>query len=229
MKQKIFLALNILLLAGLFACTWVYTHINGRLVMKGVTAGSFVLLGLTNLAYGLTTRPRRMAFPLTLAAGLTLAMLGDLLLGESFALGAGLFAAGHVLYTAAMYLRQRFRPLDAVMTLVMLGIALGVLHLTPGLTFADPALGVICHAYAVVISLMAGKAVSAFLRERTIVTGLMSLGSLLFYFSDVMLLLAWFAGAGGWAGTVCLWTYFPGQGLLAHAGYWFVRHNAQQP
>ena len=222
MKRKFFLALNILLLAGLLACIWIYTHVNGRLVMKGVTAGCFVLLGLTNLAYGLLSRPRRIAFPLTLAAGLTLAMLGDLLLGESFALGAGLFAAGHVLYAAAMYLRQRFRLLDAAMTLVMLGMALGVLHLTPGLTFADPALGVICHAYAVVISLMAGKAVSAFLRERTIVTGLMALGSLLFYFSDVMLLLAWFAGAGGWAGTACLWTYFPGQGLLAHAGYWLV-------
>lgn len=223
MKKRLFLEVNLLVLAGLLTCTWIYTHVNGRLVMKGVTAGCFVLLGLTNLAYGLLSRPRRIAFPLTLAAGLTLAMLGDLLLGESFALGAGLFAAGHVLYAAAMYLRQRFRPLDAAMTLVMLGMALGVLHLTPGLTFADPALGVICHAYAVIISLMAGKAVSAFLREQTIVTGLMALGSLLFYFSDVMLLLAWFAGAGGWADTACLWTYFPGQGLLAHAGYWQVR------
>lgn len=229
MEKKIFLGCNLLVLTGLAACTWIYTNITGSLRMKGITAGCFVLLGLTNLVYALFCRPRRIAFPLTLCAGLTLAMLGDILLGKSFILGAGLFAGGHILYAAAMYIRQRYAPLDLGMTGVMLLIALGILAFTPGLRLTDPALRTVCYAYALIISGMAGKAVSCFLRERTVVTGLLALGSVLFYFSDVMLLLAWFAGAGGWAGTVCLWTYFPGQGLLAHAGYWFVRHNAQQP
>ena len=105
------------------------------------------------------------------------------------------------------------------MTLVMFLIALAILTFTPGLTFSDPAMRIVCYVYAVIISGMAGKAVSGFLRERTLVNGLLALGSVLFYFSDVMLLLAWFTGAGSWADTACLFTYFPGQGILAHAGY----------
>ena len=225
MKHKLFLCLNDLLLAALAACTWIYTNITGSLRMKGITAGCFVLLGLVNLVYALCSRPRRISFPLVMCAGLTMAMLGDLLLDRNFVLGAGLFALGHVLYTAAMYIRQRYAPLDLEMTGVMLLIALGILAFTPGLRLTDPALRTVCYVYALIISCMAGKAVSGFLRERTVVTGLLALGSVLFYFSDVMLLLAWFAGAGGWADTACLWTYFPGQGVLAHAGYWYVRRT----
>lgn len=230
MKTKIFTGLNILLLILLAGCTWVYDNINGSLMMKGTTAGCFALLALVNLLHALCVRPRRLAFPLTLSLGLILAMLGDILLGRSFLLGAGLFAAGHVLYAGAMYLRQRFSLLDALMMGVMLLIALAILTFTPGLSFSDPAMGAVCHVYAVIISVMAGKAVSGFLRERSLLTGLLALGSVMFYISDVMLLLAWFASAGSWADTACLWTYFPGQGILAHAIYHHVRttpHNTQ--
>ena len=83
MQKKIFLGCNLLVLTGLAACTWIYTNITGSLRMKGITAGCFVLLGLVNLVYALFCRPRRIAFPLTLCAGLTLAMLGDILLGKA--------------------------------------------------------------------------------------------------------------------------------------------------
>ena len=53
-----------------------------------------------------------------------------------------------------------------------------------------------------------------------------ALGSVLFFFSDVMLVLSWFAGAGRWADVWCLCTYFPGQGLLAHAVYHHVQEKA---
>ena len=219
MKKKVFLALNIILLCVLAVCIYIYDNINGRLVMKGTTASCFAVLGLVNLVYAVCSRPRKLAFPVCLSVGLILAMMGDILLGRSFIVGAGLFAAGHVMYAAAMYTRQRFAWLDAVMTLVMFLIALAILTFTPGLTFSDPTMRIVCYVYAVIISGMAGKAVSGFLRERTLVNGLLALGSVLFYFSDVMLLLAWFTGAGSWADTACLFTYFPGQGILAHTGY----------
>ena len=226
MKKKIFLGCNLLVLAGLAACTWIYTNITGSLRMKGITAGCFVLLGLVNIVYALCTRPRRIAFPLTMCAGLTMAMLGDLLLDRNFVLGAGLFALGHVSYAAAMYIRRKLSRLDAVMTGAMLLVAVCVLTFTPNLSFTDPILQAVCCVYALIISCMAGKAVSGFLRERTLTGGLLALGSVLFYLSDVMLLLSWFAGVGRWADAVCLWTYFSGQGLLAHAVYHHVRNTA---
>lgn len=227
MSKRLFTALNVLLLAALAGCTFVYDTINGSLMMKGVTAGCFALLGLVNLAFALCTKPRQLRFPLCMAAGLVLAMLGDILLGRHFILGAGLFAAGHMLYAAAMYLRQRFRPLDAVMTAVMLLIALLILTFTPNLSFSSNVMRYVCYVYAVVISCMAGKALSGFLRERSTVAGLLALGSVMFYFSDVMLLLAWFAGAGDWSDTLCLYSYFPGQGVLAHAVFQQVRRSTR--
>lgn len=222
MTKRLFLILNILLLTALAVCVYVYDNHIGGVAMKGTTAGCFAALGLVNLAGALWTDPRKLAFPLMLAIGLVLAMLGDILLGRHFILGAGLFAAGHVMYAAAMYARQKFAWLDAIMSGVMLLIALAILDFTPNLIFSDPVMRPVCYAYAVIISLMAGKAVSAYLRERSLLNGLLALGSLMFYFSDVMLLLAWFAGAGDWADTLCLYTYFPGQGILAHAIY---HHN----
>ena len=215
MKKKIFLALNLLLMAALLGCVYIYTNITGKLVMKGITAGCFVAIGAVNFLHALLTRPRRLAFPGALLLGLVLAMAGDLTLGRNFIIGAGLFAAGHMLYTAAMYLHQRFSKLDALLSGVMFLIALALLTFTPNLDISDPAIRIVCYVYAVIISLMAGKAVSCFLRQRTLANALLALGSVMFYFSDVMLILSWFAGAGRWADLACCWTYFPGQGLLA--------------
>lgn len=226
MKKKLFLNLNIILLAALITCTYIYMEITGKLFMKGITASCFVALGLVNLICAAVSKPRTLAFPLVLALGLCFAMAGDLLLGWNFIVGAGLFALGHILYAAAMYTRQRFARLDALMSLVMFVIAMAILTFTPGMTFSDPVMRIVCYVYAVIISLMAGKAVSGFLRERTVTNALIALGSVLFFFSDVMLVLSWFAGAGRWADVACLCTYFPGQGILAHACYHHVREKA---
>ena len=227
MKKKIFLTLNILLLAVLAICTYIYMEIDGRLFMKGVTASCFVALGLTNLVYAALSKPRKLVFPIVLALGLCFAMAGDLLLGWNFIVGAGLFAVGHILYAAAMYTRQRFARLDAAMSLMIFVIAMLLLTFIPGMAFPDPLMRIVCYAYAVIISCMAGKAVSSFLREKTLTNGLLALGSVLFFFSDVMLVLSWFAGAGRWADVCCLCTYFPGQGILAHACFHHVREKAK--
>lgn len=227
MKKRLFLTLNILLMIALLGCVYIYTNITGKLVMKGVTAGCFVALGAVNFLYALLTKPRKLTFPGALLLGLVLAMSGDLTLGRNFILGAGLFAAGHLLYAVAMYIHQRFSRLDALMSGAMFLLALALLTFTPGLDISDPAIRIVCYVYAVIISLMAGKAISCFLRARTVTNALLALGSVMFYFSDVMLILAWFAGAGRWADLACCWTYFPGQGVLAHAVYWYTRKLAE--
>ena len=213
--KRLFLALNILLMATLLCCVYIYRNIDGSLSMKSRTALCFVSIGLANVTYTACTHPRKLAAPLVLCFGLMLAMAGDLLLSKHFILGAGLFAAGHVLYAVAMYIRQRFALLDALMSGVVFLVALAVLTCTPKLTFSEPIFGIVCYAYAVIISAMAGKAISGLMRERTLANCLLALGGILFFFSDVMLVLNWFAGAGRWASTACLYTYFPGQGLLA--------------
>jgi len=75
----------------------------------------------------------------------------------------------------------------------------------------------ICIGYALIISLMFSKAFSNYRRNKCRAYALMALGSAMFVFSDFMLLLELFAGAPAITDTLCLFTYFPGQCIQAHA------------
>jgi hypothetical protein len=63
---------------------------------------------------------------------------------------------------------------------------------------------------------MLGKAISNFIRLKTYTTGTIAVASFLFFFSDFMLLLAWFSTLEGkWMDNLCMGTYYPGLCLLA--------------
>jgi len=51
---------------------------------------------------------------------------------------------------------------------------------------------------------------------------IMAAGSVLFYFSDLMLAFDMFGGAPPIAGTLCLATYYPGQCVLGYSVYRYV-------
>ena len=75
----------------------------------------------------------------------------------------------------------------------------------------------VCLLYALIISCMLGKASANYYRAQSLVTGLLQLGSILFFFSDFMLCLNIFADAPHITNILCLYTYFPGQCILAHS------------
>ena len=62
---------------------------------------------------------------------------------------------------------------------------------------------------------MLGKAAGNFLRRRTFLYGVIAVGSLLFFFSDLMLVFDWFIGRWSWTDHACMGTYYPALCLLA--------------
>ena len=81
----------------------------------------------------------------------------------------------------------------------------------------------VCLGYAFIISCMMGKAISCAIRKPCAASILMGLGSILFYTSDLMLALNYFSNAPNHTTSViCLTTYYPGQGILAATGFFWV-------
>ena len=66
---------------------------------------------------------------------------------------------------------------------------------------------------------MLGKAMANLICQVNAVNALISAGSLLFFFSDLMLVLNWFVRVGKWAGNACMGTYYPALCILAFSMY----------
>ena len=91
--NKILLVVNLLLMAAVFTGNYFFLTVGGSDI-KALTSGGFVLMGLVNLIFAVAVKGRQVKYVATLAAGLTLACLGDILIGPSFVIGAALFALG---------------------------------------------------------------------------------------------------------------------------------------
>lgn len=219
--KKFYSVSNILLILTTVISCLCYDAIGG-IRLKALTSAWFVLLGLVNLVFAWQEKKLGRGFPVLLALGLVICRAGDIVLNVDFIPGALVFAAGHVFYFAAYCRLEKLMPRDLIPAGVIFIGAAGLL-LSPIFDFGQGPMKGICLMYAAIISCMVGKSVANFRRRPGIDTGLLMAGSALFFFSDLMLVLCWFAGAPRITDTLCLFTYFPGQAILAHAIYWHVK------
>ena len=216
--KKIIGIINALLVAAIFVGNYFYLT-EGGLLLKGLCSGAFALIGLVNLCYALLKKEKDLRYPAAMAVGLVLAMLGDIFIGKNFVLGAGLFALGHVCYVIAYCFMMELRRRDLIFGgVIFLGAACFILF-APVLSFSAVYMRWVCFVYALIISMMVGKALSNVTREQTVVTIVLAVGSVLFFRSDLMLVFDWFTAAGSWTGKVCMATYYPAQCLLAVSSY----------
>lgn len=213
--RKPLLILNLVLMAAILALNFVYQKNGFDFTLKCTCSGGFALMGIINLVYALAARRPKRAVYVSMAAGLVLAMLGDVLIGYNFIVGAGTFALGHVCFVIAYGFMKKLNRLDVAIGGTLFVAAAAFLLFCPLLTFDNPIFRVVCLVYALIISLMLGKAAGNFLRERTLLYGLIALASLLFFFSDLMLVFDWFIGLWSWTDHACMGTYYPALCLLA--------------
>lgn len=192
--------------------------IKGGLLLKGITSLCFTLLGLINLIYAWLAGIRPMTFPVLLTVGLVLSTAADVVLNIQFVPGVVFFALAHAAYFAAYCMRHPFRWKDLLPIAGAAAIGLAAVNL-PVFFIADTGIRLLIMAYSVVISFMLGKSISNAFVEKEMVGSLLAVGSTLFWVSDLMLALELFSGGGRLAHTLCLFTYFPGQALLAHTLY----------
>lgn len=222
-KQK-FLTSNILLLVLEGACL-VYYDFHGGLWLKGVTSAWFVLLGFLNLFYAGKMHCTSFRATLLMVFAMFLGMTADVLLGIAFMVGTAVFALGHILYFFGFCVMQKFHRRDLYAVLPIGAVSLFIVLGTPYIQVEDTTMKLLLIGYAIVISCMLGKSISNLVRKKSTSSWLMAVGSILFWFSDLMLALSIFGSGGKAVSFLCMYSYWPGQSILAHSLFHFINEN----
>ena len=212
MKKGILIA-NLCLVIAILAGDVAYI-ITGALLAKALTSAGFVILGAINLFYAIKNKAYNLKFCVVMLIGLFMAMLGDILLEINFIVGAILFAVGHVFFFISYCFLKKFKWVDLFYGLAIFVPAALFITLAPVFDFGGTGMMILCVIYALIISIMTGKAVSNYVRANNMLNLIIMIGSILFTFSDIMLLFNVFASLPV-VGILCLVSYYPAECLLA--------------
>lgn len=215
MKNKMMLAVNSIIIAAIFVLNYFYQSNGFDFTLKCICSGSFALLGVINLCYALSTKQKDKNFYIGMVLGLFLAFLGDVLIGYDFIVGAATFALGHICFVVAYCFIRKMQKRDYVIGGVLFAGCLIFLLCSPLLNFNVEIFRVVCIVYALIISTMLGKALGNFICEKNLVNGTIAVASVLFFFSDLILVFDWFIGLWEWTDNACMGTYYPALCLLA--------------
>ena len=195
----------------------------GALWRKGVTSALFLLLGILFFILAFLKK-KKLRFPIFMLTGLAFTMVADIVLNIHFIAGAILFAVGHIFYAVSYYQLKEWNWLDLICSFVLAIPAVLWITLAPMFDFGGALMEVVVVFYAVIISFMVGKTISNFIRsilnhQDYRLELILWIGSILFFFSDCMLLLNKFGSFTKDAKEVltilCLASYYPAQILLA--------------
>lgn len=203
----------------------VFYIIKGTLLIKSITSSLFVLLGAINLGFAIATKTNKLKFCIILFVGLVSAMLGDILLEIEFIVGAGFFALGHVFFFVSYCTLVKFNWKDLIYGTCIFVPCVLFITLATMFTFESILMEIVCVVYAIIISLMVGKAIANFVKEHSVLNLIILIGSVLFIVSDFMLLLEIFGGFGRVAGILCLSTYYPAEIMLAFSIFIACKNN----
>lgn len=213
--NKIVLGFNVFMIVALCVINFFYQSNNFNYTLKCVGSACFVVQGAINLWFALKAKLEDKKFYLIMFVGLVFSMIGDVMININFVAGAAIFAIAHVWFIFAYCLLNKYKLQDGIVGgVIFIGSALFIL-LFKGLNFEPTILKWVCLIYALIISTMLGKAISNLVRERSIVNILLAIGAVLFFFSDLMLLLDNFMGTLSWTGNACMATYWPALCILA--------------
>lgn len=194
----------------------VFYIVLGGLSIKSAASLIFVIIGFVNLVYLLKTTGKSVSAYL-MFIGLCFACLGDIFLEIHFIIGAGLFAIGHVFYFVSYCKLAKFEWKNLLYSAAIFIPSLLIILLVPIFDFGGAIMQVVCCVYALIISLMVGKAIANFIKEKTVLNLIILIGSALFFFSDFMLLFNVFSDVGRVFGVLCLATYYPAEFMLAYS------------
>lgn len=223
MKKRV-LMLNLLLMAAVFVGNY-FWHMHRSVELKTLCTCGVAVMGLINLIYARKAGEKNVKFQTLMFVGAVLSVGGDYFVTQIFVLGAALFALGHVFYYVGQQMRMPAKPLDLIISAVLFVGAAAFLLFCPLLSFSVPAFRWVCLVYALIISLMAGKAVSGVIRTPCGLTIALAAGSVLFFFSDLMLVFDWFIDLWSWTDEACMSTYYPAQCLLALSTFLAVENK----
>ncbi len=215
MKVQRLANINIFIIILVFIGNYFYQNMGFSYPLKIFCSSGFAVMGCINMFYAYKKMlGKKIAFLMTF--GLIFAFLGDVAINPNFILGVVFFALGHVFFVVSYLTYKKINKLDLVLSIVLAVFSIGFILFFPYIVFDIPALRYVVLVYASIISVMVGKAVGNSMHEKTCFTMMVAMGSILFFISDMMLLLAWFSTIEGrWTSHVCMAAYYPALCLLA--------------
>lgn len=213
MKKSIFITNIIFIIFILIGCILFIT--SRSLWIKGIACLGFVIMGCVNLIYSIKEKSANNKYCSFILAGLTTAALADIVINIHFISGVILFIVGHMcFYTAQCFVRKIYAS-DFIYSIILAFSSLAFILFFPGINISNSNVKIVCIAYAMIISLMAGKSIANAWIEKTLFSIVISIGCLLFFLSDMLLAIHLFLGVGRIAVILCLLVYYPAQCLLA--------------
>jgi len=193
----------------------VFYILTDSLLVKSLTSLGFVLIGVLGLIFAFKNKSNNKKFIIVMLLGLIFAMLGDIVLEIEFIIGAILFAVGHVFFFISYCFLKEFSWKEILVSSFIFIPATALILFLPIFDFGGLLMKIICVAYAIIISFMTGKAISNYVKLKNKLTLVIMIGSILFLFSDLMLLFNVFSNISKIFGYLCLITYYPAEILLA--------------
>lgn len=217
MKMRALTIINIVITVLVFIGNFFYQSMGFNYTLKIICSSGFALMGIINMIYG-SKRIEDKKVLLFMTLGLIFAFLGDVAINPNFILGVIFFALGHVFFVASYLAYRKLEKLDIILSTCLGAFSVGFILIFPYIVFNVSVLKYVVLLYAVIISIMVAKSMGNALREKRIFTRMIAVGSVLFFLSDMMLLLAWFSTIEGrWTSNVCMAAYYPALCLLAGA------------
>ena len=195
----------------------VFYIIDSSLLLKSILSFGFVLIGAINLFFALKNKTEHKKFAITIFIGLVLAMLGDIVLELHFILGALVFALGHVFFFISYCFNSKFEVKNLIYSAIIFVPVTTFMLFAPIFDFGGIVMQIVCIFYALVISLMTGKAIANFAKNKNTLNLVIMLGSLLFLVSDFVLLLNVFSEISKGFKFMCIATYYPAECTLAYS------------
>lgn len=222
-KENIVLIVNCAIITALLTLNYFYQNNGFDYTLKCVCSVMFAVIGLINLGYAYFTKQENMKYFLIMAIGLIFAMAGDIAINKDFIIGAALFAVGHILFVVAYCFLKKLELLEWIIGLGIFIAGAAFLIFFPELNYDSNMIKWLCVVYAFVISIMLGKAIANYVKERNWFYLIIMIGSFLFFFSDLMLVLDNFLGTLSWTDNACMGTYYPALCLLAFSMCFKIR------
>ena len=185
-------------------------------ITKTIASALFVLCGVFNLVYVLSVlkEKRKIVFYCLMLSGLVFAMTGDILLIDNFVLGAIFFGVGHILFLLSFCFLSNLKLRDLLIGAVIFVGSFLLIEFYKGFDFGN--MKVLVVVYALIISLMLGKALSNVFESNNKPQNIVIfVGALLFFVSDLMLVFYLFARRVMVFDILCLAAYYPAEFILA--------------
>ena len=172
MREKQLATINIVITIMVFIGNYFYQSLGFSYPLKIMCSSGFALMGIINMSYAYKKIENKKVL-IFMTLGLIFAFLGDVAINPNFILGVIFFASGHVFFVVAYLVYKKLEKLDMIISGALGCFAVGFILFFPYIVFDVPALKYVVLTYAVIISMMVGKAVGNALRDKSVFTGMM--------------------------------------------------------